>query len=141
MSQVTQPSAGMSPADIGRLRQVGEPRVSPDGSTVAFTVADPDLEENRYARRIWLTPAGEAAPRPFTGPGRESLPRWSPDGRLLAFVATGDDGRSQVAVLPVGGGGERFEVKSSGTRCKSKNVEASRSPERISQASSFVFDL
>jgi dipeptidyl aminopeptidase/acylaminoacyl peptidase len=110
MSQVTQPSAVMSPADIGRLRQVGEPRVSPDGTTVAFTVADPDLEENRYARRIWLTPAGEAAPRPFTGPGRESLPRWSPDGRLLAFVATGDDGRSQVAVLPVGGGGERFEV-------------------------------
>jgi len=114
MSQVADPAAVMTPADIARLRQVGDPRVSPDGTMVAFTVADPDLAENRYARRIWLTPAGEAAPRPFTGPGSELLPRWSPDGRRLAFVATGEDGRSQVAVLPVEGGGERLVVCSVG---------------------------
>jgi dipeptidyl aminopeptidase/acylaminoacyl peptidase len=114
MSQVTDPAAVMTPADIARLRQVGDPRVSPDGTMVAFTVADPDPEENRYARRIWLTPGGEAAPRPFTGPGSELLPRWSPDGRRLAFVAAGEDGRSQVAVLPVEGGGERLEVCSVG---------------------------
>ena len=54
MSQVTDSPAGMCPADIGRVRQLGDPRVSPDGSTVAFTVTDPDLEANRYTRRIWL---------------------------------------------------------------------------------------
>jgi dipeptidyl aminopeptidase/acylaminoacyl peptidase len=112
MSQVTEPSAVMSPAAIARLRQLGDPRVSPDGTTVAFTVTDPDLEGNRYDRRIWLTSASGAGPgpRPFTGPGSELLPRWSPDGTRLAFAATGEDGRSQIAVLPVTGGGERLVV-------------------------------
>ena len=109
MSQVADFPAGMCPADIGRVRQLSDPRVSPDGSAVAFTVADPDVEGNRYAHRIWLVPARGtgASPRPFTGPGSEQLPRWSPDGRRLAFAVTGDDGRSQICVLPVADGGER----------------------------------
>jgi hypothetical protein len=52
--------ARMSPADIAALRQAGDPQVSPDGTTVAFTVTDADLAANRYARRIWLAPAGGA---------------------------------------------------------------------------------
>lgn len=112
MSQVTNSPAGMRPADIGRLRQLSDPRVSPDGATVAFSVTDPDLEGNRYARRIWLVAARGSGdgPRPFTGPGAEQLPRWSPDGTRLAFAVTGDDGRSQVCVIPVGAGGERLTV-------------------------------
>jgi dipeptidyl aminopeptidase/acylaminoacyl peptidase len=110
MNQVTDTPARMSPADIGQLRQLSDPRVSPDGTTVAFTVTDPDPAANRYARRIWLAPASGAGddPRPFTGPGSEYLPRWSPDGRRLAFATTDADGRSQVCVLPVTGGGERL---------------------------------
>jgi dipeptidyl aminopeptidase/acylaminoacyl peptidase len=112
MNEVTDSSGHMTPADIARLRQLGDPRVSPDGATVAFTVADPDVEANRYTRRIWLVPASAdgGGPRPFTGPGSEVLPRWSPDGQRLAFAVAGDDGRSQICVLPVTGGGERLTV-------------------------------
>jgi len=112
MSEVTAQPAAMSPADIARLRQLGNPRVSPDGSSVAFTVADIDLAGNRYARRIWLAPTSEdgTSAQPFTGPGSEVLPRWSPDGQRLAFAVIGDDGRSQICTLPVAGGGERFTV-------------------------------
>jgi dipeptidyl aminopeptidase/acylaminoacyl peptidase len=102
----------MRPADIARLRQLGNPRVSPDGTSVAFTVTDPDVAANGYTRRIWLVPAsGEGGgPRPFTGAGKEVLPRWSPDGQRLAFAVAGDDGRSQICILPAGGGGERLTV-------------------------------
>jgi dipeptidyl aminopeptidase/acylaminoacyl peptidase len=119
MSQVTDTRRGMVPDDIAALRQAGEPRVSPDGATVAFTVADPDVAANRYARRIWLAAAagagaGGGAARPLTGPGAEFLPRWSPDGRVLAFAATdADGGHPQVCALPVGGG-ERLVVCATG---------------------------
>jgi dipeptidyl aminopeptidase/acylaminoacyl peptidase len=105
----------MTPDDIWRLRQVTEPQVSPTGATVAFTVSDPDPQANSYRRQIWLagTGAEDGQPYPFTGRGTEFLPRWSPDGRRLAFVAAvPGEGRSQVCILPVAAGGERVVVAS-----------------------------
>lgn len=120
-SQVTEMPALMRPDDIGALRQAGDPRVSPDGRTVAFTVTDPDLAANRYTSRIWLAAAGPGAAagasgaRPLTGPGAELLPRWSPDGTRLAFAATDPDGKNpQVCVLPVTGAGERMVICAAG---------------------------
>jgi dipeptidyl aminopeptidase/acylaminoacyl peptidase len=111
MSDVTDTPGRMSPEDIGALRQAGDPRVSPDGATVAFTVTDPDVAANRYTRRIWLVAAdGGSAARPVTGAGAEFLPRWSPDGTRLAFAATDPDGsHPRVCVLPLVGG-ERMTV-------------------------------
>ncbi len=102
---------GMQPEDIGVLRQVGDPRVSPDGSQVAFVVTAVDLDANRYRRRVHLASTTADAPaRPFTsGPG-DGLPRWSPDGGYLAFVSKDEEGPAEVCVLPVGRGGERVVV-------------------------------
>jgi dipeptidyl aminopeptidase/acylaminoacyl peptidase len=103
----------MQPADIWRLRQIAEPQVSPAASAIAFTVADPDPASNTYRRQIWIAPADGSDSRayPFTGPGSESMPRWSPDGSRLAFVsAVPGAGKSEICVLPVASGGERLVV-------------------------------
>jgi len=105
-------AAGMSPGDIPRLVQAGDPRVSPSGHTVAFTVTMPDVEANCYRSRIWVVPAdGTGHPAPFTiGEGRQSLPRWSPDGGSLAFVSTADDQSSRLCVAPLTAGWEESVI-------------------------------
>lgn len=105
------PGRGMVPADIGALHQVEGPRVSPDGSLVAYVVSDVDVAGNQYRRRVFLADAtGSEAPRQFTAGPRDRSPRWSPDGRSLAFVTDHEGGPAEVCVLPVDRGGERVVV-------------------------------
>ena len=95
---------GMRPEDISRYFVPGDPRLHPDGATVAFAVVRADLEDDRYESSIWRWDGTNAAP--FThGPG-DSRPRWSPDGRTLLFLRRPAEkgGRAQVAVMPAGGG-------------------------------------
>ena len=75
---------------------------------MAFVVTSVDLEANEYRARVWLASTdGTSAPRPFTkGADRDGRPRWSPDGRSLAFVSHRDEHGSTLHVIPVGDGGE-----------------------------------
>jgi dipeptidyl aminopeptidase/acylaminoacyl peptidase len=71
------------------LQISGDPRLSPDGSTVAFTVTVPSLQENKNISRVWIVPVAGGVPRQLTsGPGSDLAPRWAPDGRSVAFVST-----------------------------------------------------
>jgi dipeptidyl aminopeptidase/acylaminoacyl peptidase len=105
----------MQPEDVGLLVDVGDPRVSPDGLTVAYVVTTIDLDANEYRSRIWLVSTdGLGEPRPFTsGAARDRSPRWSPDGTRLAFVTHREDAGSQLYVLPVFGGGEAVCIATS----------------------------
>ena len=82
--------------DLYEMRRVASPEVSPDGRHVAYVQAAVDRESDRQTASIWIAQLdGRAAPRAFTqGPHAQS-PRWSPDGRSLAFVANRFD------VMPV----------------------------------------
>ncbi|HEV7886734.1 MAG TPA: S9 family peptidase, partial [Acidimicrobiales bacterium] len=106
---------GMQPADVAALVDVGDPRISPDGRTVAFTVTTVDLDANDYRSRVWLADtAGQTKPRPFTaGEGKDQRARWSPDGRSLAFISKREDETSGLYVIPVEGGGEVRRVAQS----------------------------
>jgi dipeptidyl aminopeptidase/acylaminoacyl peptidase len=104
----------VQPADIGRLVTVADPKVSPDGRSVAFVVTRIDLDANRYRSAVWLAAVdGSAPPYPLTaGEHRDAQPEWAPDGRRIAFTTTtpGADGVSTLRVLPVGVPGETVAV-------------------------------
>ncbi|HXF96182.1 MAG TPA: hypothetical protein VNI61_08795, partial [Gemmatimonadales bacterium] len=75
--------------DFIALKVVADPQPSPDGRHVAYTVTEYSLAENRGITRIWLVETATGRTRPFTGgPGSDRQPRWSPDGKQLAFVST-----------------------------------------------------
>ena len=102
---------GMQPEDIAALRQVVDPRVSPDGKWVAFGVSSVDKEQNRYSSRIWLAAAdGSERARPFTAGPDDGSARWSPDGRTLALAVNQKDGTSKICLVPMGQGGERVTI-------------------------------
>ena len=104
----------MRPEDVYALTSVGDPRISPDGQSVAYVVTRVDEEANAYRSAIWVTPLdGSAEPRQLTSGARsDHSPRWSPDGRWLAFVSNrdGEDEKKahgELYVLPADGGEPR----------------------------------
>ncbi len=93
--------------DYIALKSVSDPQLSPDGKWVAYTVSIPSLQDNRNVSRVWIVEVATGKARPLTGgPGSDRQPRWSPDGKTLAFVSTRDSG-AQVWVLPIAGGDAR----------------------------------
>ena len=77
--------------DYYRLKSVGSPALSPDGSRVAYVVTSVLEEENRRHSEVWLANAdGSGDPVMVSSPGIDaSSPQWSPDGNLLGFVSEG----------------------------------------------------
>jgi dipeptidyl aminopeptidase/acylaminoacyl peptidase len=103
----------MRPEDVYALTSVGDVRLSPDGRLVAYVVNRIDREANRYRAAIWLAPLDRSEePRQFTsGERSDHSPRWSPDGRWLAFVSNRDGeeekAHGELYVLAVAGGEPR----------------------------------
>jgi dipeptidyl aminopeptidase/acylaminoacyl peptidase len=99
----------MVPEDVYELTGVADPRLSPDGATVACVVGRVDKDANEYRSAVWLAAAdGSTTPRQFTGGGKaDADPRWSPDGARLAFTSNRADKASQLYVMPVAGGEPR----------------------------------
>lgn len=100
-----------SPADLLAVRQVSDPRVSPDGAWVAFVVRTSDLDEDRATSDLWMVSWDGDRTLQLTSSAKESEshPRWSPDNRFLGFLAArgGEDAKSQVWLLDRTGGEAR----------------------------------
>jgi len=83
--------------DSFEIRDVEDPQISPDGLWLAYTVTTHDLEEDESTSRIWMAPIAGGKPVPMTAEDKAaSRPRWSPDGRFLAFLAALEDEKTQV---------------------------------------------
>ncbi|MGB7283977.1 MAG: S9 family peptidase [Candidatus Acidiferrum sp.] len=85
------------------LRSISDLEFSPDGTRVAFVVTEPPKGAGR-ARHIWLYDEKSGAVRQITFSTKdESAPRWSPDGKQLAFLSNRDE-QQQIYVMRMDGG-------------------------------------
>jgi dipeptidyl aminopeptidase/acylaminoacyl peptidase len=94
-------------ADLIEIKRISDPEVSPDAKWIAFVMAHVDFTANKLVDHIWLVPANGGEPKELTsGEGPDTTPRWSPDGKSIAFLS-GRGGKSQIWVISVNGGEAR----------------------------------
>jgi Tol biopolymer transport system component len=93
--------------DVHQERRAADPQVAPDGQWVAYTLSSTDLAAEKSDTDIWMASwDGSTHLRVTSSKESESLPRWSPDGKWLAFVSARADKEkgAQVWLLPRIGG-------------------------------------
>ena len=100
----------LAPDDIFRLEAAAEPRISPNGETVAYVRRSNDIESDTTRSTIWLVDSAGGHHRQLVeGEGTTSSPRWSPDGAQLAFTLTDADDTTTIQILTLASG-QRREV-------------------------------
>ena len=93
-------------ADMSSLQNVGDPQLSPDGATIAYVRSQTDYATDKETSDVILVATASGAQELiFAG----STPRWSPDGRAIAFMGRRDN-MSGLFIRDVSSGAERFLV-------------------------------
>ena len=102
-------------ADEARIQDVSDPVVSPDGEWIAYVVKSADVKEDRRQSDLWMVrwDGSRTVRLTHTAAESERAPRWSPDGRWLAFLSSrGDTNETAQLWLLDRAGGEAERVTS-----------------------------
>src|SRR5256885_3252938 len=76
--------------DVMKVRRVADPRVSPDGKRVAFTIGDVNFDANKVVNQIYVMALDGSGLKQLTsGASSATAPRWSPDSKKIAFTTGG----------------------------------------------------
>ena len=101
----------MTAEDLWKVKRVGAPSVSPDGQACVVDVTTWDLDKDESSSNLWLLSTdGKTQTQLTNTPGKNSGPKWSPDGKLIAFTSqrSGDDGVQIYLISPAGGEARRL---------------------------------
>jgi dipeptidyl aminopeptidase/acylaminoacyl peptidase len=90
--------------EMMKVKRLADPQLSPNAKMVAYTITTIDVEKNSRESHLWITPLPRGEAIQLTrGSASEDSPRWSPDGRRLAFISR-RSGASKIWIIPVDGG-------------------------------------
>jgi dipeptidyl aminopeptidase/acylaminoacyl peptidase len=93
------PSHVFEGRDIFNLQWVEDPQIRPDGRAIAYVRMSYDIMSDRPRSTLWLVDVDTGSQTPIaTGSGSHVSPRWSPDGKRLAYVSSAEGGHSQLFV-------------------------------------------
>lgn len=93
--------------DLFKVQGAADPQVSPDGSQIAYVRMAPDVMTDKTVPSIWLVDVASGREQPFaTGKGAHFSPRWSPDGKRIAYVSSDGEGAPEIHVRWVAGGAD-----------------------------------
>lgn len=99
-SIVNPPQRNLTLEDYFRVREVSDPQISPEGKWVAYVVKTANLGEDKNEERIWMVSAEGGEAIPLTAENvSANHPRWSPDGKYLAFLSEREEGQKQIWFL------------------------------------------
>lgn len=101
--------------DILALKTVSDAQVSPDGRWVAYVVTAADLNDNANDADVWLASTSGGQPVRLTANKKnDNQPRWSPDGKRIAFISAREEKPQIFLISPFGGEPERLTDSKSG---------------------------
>src|ERR1700722_19128497 len=88
--------------DLPKIVRVSDPQMSPDGKTIAFLVGRSNLKEDRWEPEIDFVDVATKEVRAVTNDRMVGgMPRWSPTGARLAYLAQDADKKGQIYVMPM----------------------------------------
>lgn len=93
----------VEPEDLLQFRTIDDVQLAPDGKLIAFTLTAFDVKGDGYFSNLWMVSTDGGDPFQFTYSNTDSAPRWSPDGRHIAFLST-RHGKPQVYIISTQGG-------------------------------------
>ena len=107
LAALAQTKRPMTFDDLMAIKRIGEAQISPDGSRVVYVVTDVDKNLNRGKRSVWAVPSsGGASQQLITSDKNDYSPRWSADGKWIAFLST-REGAPQIFVAGADGSNPR----------------------------------
>src|SRR5207302_9593278 len=105
------PKRPITPADLWKVARVGPPSIAPDGKWCVVEITRFDIDKDESRSDLWLLSTDGQTQKQLTSTGgKSSNPKWSPDGKAIAFIAKRDgDEQPQIYVIaPFGGEARRL---------------------------------